>query len=458
MIEISFYQGTLSIFTDKENALLLQSIPGCKWDIRTSCFRLPAFKYNQLITLLFQQKIAYKDLAREYEILECNVTLDRSPFQHQKEAISSWKEMKRRGYVVLPTGTGKSFVAILAMLDVKRSTIIVVPTIDLMHQWFEIVKDFFPHIPIGLIGGGNYQLETITITTYNSAYIHFDKIGNKFGLIVFDECHHLPGYTYRLGAEFAIAPYRLGLSATPERNDGGHYCLDTLIGPCVYRKDISEMSGPYLADYNIVAIMARLSPPERKEYVRNREIYIHFIRRNHVHFGGNGWQKFIQMSSRTAEGRRAFLAYRKQKQIAQATPSKIKSLGYLIQKHYRDRIIIFTHDNATAYKISSQFLVPIITHQTKLKERKKILKNFNEGIYRIIATSKVLNEGVDIPAANIGIILSGSGSVREHVQRLGRILRKHKDKKATLYEIVTEGTSEESVSQRRRDHNAYRKK
>jgi superfamily II DNA or RNA helicase len=73
-----------------------------------------------------------------------------------------------------------------------------------------------------------------------------------------------------------------------------------------------------------------------------------------------------------------------------------------------------------------------------------------------VCTSKVLNEGVDVPEASVAIVLSGSGSVREHVQRLGRILRKSGEKRAMLYEIVTRNTSEEFVSERRRDHDAYR--
>ncbi|MEO7092419.1 MAG: helicase-related protein, partial [Polyangiales bacterium] len=68
----------------------------------------------------------------------------------------------------------------------------------------------------------------------------------------------------------------------------------------------------------------------------------------------------------------------------------------------------------------------------------------------------VLNEGVDVPDANVAIVLSGSGSVREHVQRLGRVLRKKGDKRAILYELVTEGTGETFTSERRREHVAYR--
>jgi superfamily II DNA or RNA helicase len=91
-----------------------------------------------------------------------------------------------------------------------------------------------------------------------------------------------------------------------------------------------------------------------------------------------------------------------------------------------------------------------MTHQTRVKERQEILERFRDGIYRALVTSKVLNEGVDIPDASIGVILSGSGSAREFTQRLGRILRRGDNKQAILYEIVARATREERVSERRR--------
>ncbi len=118
-------------------------------------------------------------------------------------------------------------------------------------------------------------------------------------------------------------------------------------------------------------------------------------------------------------------------------------------------MLIFTADNATAYRIGTAFCLPVITHHTKTAERIAFLDAFREGRYPVLVTSKVLNEGVDVPAANIGIIVSGSGSVREHVQRLGRILRPSPGKTALLYELVSLGTGETYVSERRRNHPAY---
>ena len=172
--------------------------------------------------------------------------------------------------------------------------------------------------------------------------------------------------------------------------------------------------------------------------------------------GPHGWQRFLQMSFRSPEGRAAFQAYRTQKQIAVAAPAKLQLLDRLLERHGRDRVLIFTYDNATVYQIARRFLVPAVTHQTKTKERRLILQRFHSGEYPVVVTSQVLNEGVDVPAANVGIILSGTGSVREHVQRLGRLLRKQGDTQAILYEVVTRGTAEEFTSDRRRQHHAYR--
>ncbi|MFQ5753972.1 MAG: helicase-related protein, partial [bacterium] len=92
---------------------------------------------------------------------------------------------------------------------------------------------------------------------------------------------------------------------------------------------------------------------------------------------------------------------------------------------------------------------------TKTLERKWILKNFREGKFSVLITSKVLNEGVDVPSANVAIILSGSANPVEHLQRLGRILRKQNNKQALFYELVTRGTTESQISYRRRRSDAY---
>jgi superfamily II DNA or RNA helicase len=131
-------------------------------------------------------------------------------------------------------------------------------------------------------------------------------------------------------------------------------------------------------------------------------------------------------------------------------------IAKILSRHRGERTIIFTADNDAAYTIGRRFTLPVLTHHTKAAERKEFLDFFRQGKYPVLVTSKVLNEGVDVPQASVGIIVSGSGSVREHVQRLGRILRTAPGKaQAVLYELISANTSEESISERRRGHDAF---
>jgi superfamily II DNA or RNA helicase len=100
--------------------------------------------------------------------------------------------------------------------------------------------------------------------------------------------------------------------------------------------------------------------------------------------------------------------------------------------------------------VSTRFFIPCLTHKTKVKERQEALDRFKTGLCTAIVASKVLNEGVDVPEASVGIVLSGSSVAREFVQRLGRLLRKSEGKRAVLYEVVARATREERVAERRR--------
>jgi superfamily II DNA or RNA helicase len=430
--------------------------PGCRWDPRSASYRAPAVHYADIVRFLQARKQRYEDGARAYGKLESSHAVRHAPFPYQREALSAWQQHRRRGVVVLPTGSGKTFLATMAMDATRRSTLVVVPTLDLMHQWYDVLLAAFPQ-PIGLIGGGYYEPTEITVTTYDSAHLHMDRLGDRYGLVIFDECHHLPSEAYAAAARCSLAPFRLGLTATPERMDGGEELYQELIGEVAYRRDIDELSGDYLADYETHRITVELTAAEREEYEQERARYTAFLRQAGIAMSSpSGWNDFIIKSSRTAEGRRAFVAYRRQRALALAAEAKLDVLDRLLHAHRRDRTLVFTEDNATVYRIAERFLVPAITHQTKVKERTEILQAFNAGSFGAVVTSKVLNEGVNVPEANVAVVLSGSGSVREHVQRLGRILRKRKDKRAVLYELVAADTAEVRVSAKRRDHRAYR--
>jgi superfamily II DNA or RNA helicase len=451
-IELQFNKGTLIIKgLPQENNL---SLSGVLWDSRTHTHRAEANRYRCLLKELDDKAIKYSDHARDYNPTNLSLKEEFEPRHFQQEGLRAWIDNDHQGVVVLPTGAGKTYLAAMAIKECDLPTLIHVPTIDLMHQWYEVLTNHFT-CKVGLIGGGYNDAQQITVSTYDSALIHVNYRGNQYGLTVFDECHHLPGNQFKYVALCSIAPYRLGLTATPEREDGKEEILYRLIGNICYQSNIRDLTGSTLAPYDIVTIEVDLTESERQVYEESRNKYLDFLREKKINVGSKwGWQRFLS-STKTSEGREAYKAYRAQKKLSLAAEAKLHTLWDLIQNHRGERILVFTQENEMAYEIGRLYFLPVLTHLTKVKERKALLNGFREGLYSILVTSKVLNEGVDVPDANVAIVLSGSGSVREHVQRLGRILRSRPGKRAVLYEVISKNTSESQTNHRRRQHTAY---
>ena len=365
MLVLAFVGGTLEIRDAGAHAALLPS--ACQWDPRTRCHRAPALAYADVVRALHAAKAPYDDRARGYEELPQGMRLRREPRPYQSEAIAAWRAARGRGVVVLPTGAGKTHVALMAIDDKRRNALVVTPTLDLVRQWYDALRTTFG-LPVGLVGGGEHDVRALTVTTYDSAHLHMEHLGARFGLLVFDEAHHLPGASYALAARLSLAPFRLGLTATPERADGRESELEELIGPIVLRRDVTELAGEFLADYDVETIGVELTADERAEYDHERALYRGFVARNGIRFDRpQGWGEFVMLSARSDDGRRAMRAYQRQRELAFGAKSKLEALGELLELHRLDRAIVFTQDNATAYRISRRFLVPVITHQTKVR-------------------------------------------------------------------------------------------
>ncbi len=458
MILIQFQSGTLTLSG-------IDNLPDClqhlaKPDPRCGNFRARACDYAPIVLALLANGIKFCDQVRDYAPLtDLHLCMQITPHPHQQQALDAWKKNQCRGIAALPTGAGKTILAMLAIAHLQRPALILVPTIDLLTQWCGVIEKFFHYAP-GMLGGGAREIKPITVSTYDSALLNIEFIGNRFALLIADECHHLPSPENRLCAAMSIAPFRLGLSATPELNEEYSAVMKELLGDVVCEINISELTGTVLSSYDVVKIPVELSGDEAAVYARNRAVYTAFLRRWGINFSRpSGWADFLIASARYPGGKEAFQAFLTQRRIARAGKAKLDAVAQILLRHPGESTIIFTADNDAAYEIGRKFLLPVLTHHTKAAERKDFLDRFRSGEYPILVTSKVLNEGVDVPAAAVGIVVSGSGSVREHVQRLGRILRPAPDKpRAVLYELVSANTSEESISERRRAHNAYRRR
>jgi superfamily II DNA or RNA helicase len=448
-----FSQGTLLV--EEEPAPALRTF--FSFDPRTRQWRAPAHAYRDILITAREAGVVFQDQAKAYETLNLNLQTPILPRPHQAAALEAWCQALQKGVVALPTGAGKTILAVMIIAKIQRSTLVVVPTLDLVQQWRTVLARFFGQ-EIGVLGGGERLIAPLTVATYDTAKLMVEHIGNRFGLLIVDECHHLPAPFYQLIALATLAPFRLGLSATLERSDGGEERLFELMGELVYEAHIGDMVDHVLAPYDVVLIEVVLQEQERQAYQEARGLYVQFLRKNGVQMGSpEGWRRFIFLASRNEEGRSAFKAYREQKHIAQAAAAKLDAIWNILTAHSTESTLIFTDDNLTAYRIGCELFLPVLTHKTKPKERKQMLDAFRAGTLKVLVTSKVLNEGVDVPQAQVGVVVSGSGVIREHVQRLGRILRHQPGKRAILYEVVSKDTNEQFVNLRRRQHNAYQR-
>jgi len=462
-VTLRFEDGTIRVEGAPEDGL-----PGVESDPRTDTGRAPAYRYADLRSACRERGLEFDDRVLEGRSLEGLA----STYQlrgYQREALAAWEAADRRGVLELPTGSGKTVIAIAAIEDVAAPTLVVVPTIDLLEQWRgELATEF--DRPIGQLGGGEQRVEDLTVATYDSAYLRADDVGDQFGLVVFDEVHHLGGEGYRDIARLLAAPARLGLTATFERPDGAHEVVAELLGPLVSRIDPDDLAGEHLAPYDIKRIEVALTPEERAVYERHQETFTDYLKQSSIQLrSGSDYQELVKRSGNDPRAREALLAKQRAREVMMNADRKVERLAALLDRHREDRIIVFTAHTDLVYRLSERFLLPAITHETAASERREILDRFREGTYSRVVTANVLDEGVDVPDANVAVVLSGSGSEREFTQRLGRILRPTEygvsessdsgDRETTasslggralLYELVTEETAEERVARRRR--------
>ncbi len=422
-------------------------------DKRAHFLRAKPFHFSAIKRALLAQGTLFEVAFQEHPVLSFATRLSIEPRPYQNEALAKWCSVGGAGVVVLPTGAGKTLVAAMAIHAMGVETLAIVPTLDLLAQWRASLAATLTLDPaqIGIFGGGEKELQPITVITYDSAVLYPYEL-RRFGLLIFDECHHLPAATYRQIAERSFTPLRLGLSATPERTDMAHEDLLTLIGPEVYRRSPSELTSEhYLAQYREERVAIALSPEDEARYNEQRKLYRAFLQRRRIIIGSpeDFQRKVVYLSARDPEARIALLAWRESRNIAMNAPLKYAEIERLLHKHATDHVILFSEVNLVVDEISRRFCLPSITYKTPTEERRAILERFRAGQYTKLVTGRVLNEGVDVPDCRVAIVVSGNSTRREYIQRLGRILRP-KDGEALLYELVTSGTTEEDIAKRRR--------
>jgi superfamily II DNA or RNA helicase len=323
-----------------------------------------------------------------------------------------------------------------------------------MYQWHRRIMRAFNY-DAGIVGDGLSNIKPITVTTYDSAYIHMVRMGAGFGLLIFDEEHHLPGKCRREAAILSTAVMRLGLTATPQRSDGLHKDLDWLIGPVVYDMPFKQAEGSTLANFDVIRIPVALTDNEQATYDQCSRAIQHFITSHRKESPKYSWQDLCKESGKDPQARNAQKAYYIRQSIENRASEKLRVLEDIFRLHKGQQILVFAGSNVMAIEVSRRFLVPTILSHTRKRERLAVLAGFAKGDFEVLVANRVLDEGLDVPEAKVAVVIGGQGSTRQAKQRLGRVLRRTGTARAALYEVVCENTREVNRSRKRRKSDAY---
>ena len=446
-MRLVFDRGTV-LLRDVPSDADLSDLPGVLWDPRVRALRAPARHHPAIQDELLRRGVRFADeVRRGADVTEAWREPSLRPYQDA--ALWSWQAAGRRGVVVLPTGAGKTRVAIAAIARARRPALALVPTRVLLAQWVHEISSAFGG-RVGCLGDGERRIETVTVATFESGWRHMDRLGNQFDLLVVDEAHHFGSGLRDEALDLCAARERLGLTATPPTGAAAAR-IAALIGPTVFELSVGDLAGRYLAPFELVTLTLDLDATEQRAWERAVAAYrppLQAFMRDHA---GADWVEFARAAARTEEGRRALAAFREGRALLAFPSAKRAALRSLLRRHDGARTLVFTSDNATAYAVAREHLLMPITCDVPRSERAAALELFRRGELRALVSARVLNEGIDVPDAEVAIIVGGTQGAREHVQRIGRLLRPKDGKTAVVYELVMRGTSEVSQSRRRRE-------
>ena len=362
--------------------------------------------------------------------VEIDLTTDLRDYQE------TWVETfldRKSGVYVGPPGSGKTVAGIATIAAVGGETLILVPSRELADQWREELLEHSTVDPadIGLYHGGTKDVRPVTIATYQIAGMDrhrslFDS--RKWGLICFDEAHHITAPVFSRSAELQ-AKHRLGLSATPVSETDSEEEIYTLIGQ------------PIGADWDALF---------EAGFVQEPEVEIRYV----------PWRdEMAQSEYAAADGR-------ERRRVASENPAKIEEIRYLLAAHRDKKALVFVEYLDHGRAIADALDAPFISGETPHHERAELFRRFradgetgssgggeaaDDESLDVLVVSRVGDEGIDLPNAELAVVASGlGGSRRQGSQRAGRTMRPTGS--ALVYVLATRGSSEEEFAQRQMRH------
>ena len=345
------------------------------------------------------------------------VTLSVDLRDYQRDWVDTFLE-RGAGVVVGPPGSGKTITAIAVLAAVGGETLVLVPSRELAGQWREelLARTDLDPADVGEYHGGRKDVRPVTVATYQTAAMDrhrslFDS--REWGLVVYDECQHVPSDVFRRSADLQTR-HRLGLSATPVREDDREREIFTLVGP------------PIGTDWS------RLF---EAGFVQEPEVEIRYV----------PWpDDWTNNEYASADGR-------ERHRIAAENPAKVEEVRHLLEQHSGDDALVFVDWLDQGRELAAALDAPFVSGETPHHERERLFREFADGDRRVLVISRVGDEGIDLPDAGLAVVASGlGGSRRQGAQRAGRTMRPAGN--ALVYVLATRGTVEEEFARRQMNH------
>lgn len=422
-----------------------------RYDKGRKCFVVPPGMLWKVVRELERQGLAVRDRTGlpASVPLGIPVTFKGKLRDYQEEALEAWKRNSFRGVIALPTGAGKTVIAVKAIADLGLRTLVVVYTKEQLHQWIEKLRELtdIPGAAVAAFYSEEKRLGPVTVTTYQTAHRHVRDLAFRFSFLIVDEVHHLPAEKFKTIALGVYAPYRMGLSATVVREDGKHVELFPLMGGVVYYKSPDELAEKgYIARYVVRIVRVELKPEEKAKFEELRKLYKALAQ-------GVPFQELVKRAlAGDLTAARALKVHSDMLKLVHMSKAKEEAVKRIVAEELGkgSKILVFAQYVDQAEELGRLLGAPVLTGETETKERRRALEEFRRCERGVLVLTTVGDEGLDVPDANVGIIVAGTGSRRQYVQRLGRLLRPGPGKIARLYEIVTKGTGEEAMARRRK--------
>ena len=363
---------------------------------------------------------------------------------YQSGAVEAWRRAGRRGVVVMPTGTGKTYVALRVILDAlaenpRTYVAVIVPLIELAHQWRRRMLELGLYST--LYYGEEKRVSRVTIFVINSAYLNL-KLLRIFDLIIIDEVHHLKGENFQRIVHEIKDKEVLGLTATPELGAIQHHI------PVVYRMSYNEArERGAIVDIDVIPVYVDMTPEERSEYLDIEEKMENVAKMIERLRGSDDQEDRAELEELEQTYR---ILADKRKRLMSRIEEKRRRVVEIARMHAGERVMVFTESIESAETIKSELLANGVKAETYHSQkpdsvRKRILATWGKA-FTVLVTVRALDEGIDVPEVGVAIIVASGTSTRQITQRLGRILRPAPGKKAAkLYVLVARDTYETTI-------------